>query len=378
MLLRSSRPRPGLSIGNKIATHERVGYHADKATWGRSRALSSHKVWAQLQTPGRADVQDAVGAQGELRRRHHRRRGPRVGGGVLPRARPRRDGRRGVGEGVHRRRRHRAQHHDHPLQLPDARGREVLRRERPAVRRTCRRTSTSTCSTRSAATSPWPTPTPSMRTMRWRAEVNKHLGVDSEVVGPEDVEKACPPIDLTCGGHAPILGALYHPPGAIARHDAVAWGYGRGADRRGVEIHQNTEVTGIDVRDGRVVGVRTNRGYVAHRRRCSRPSPAGRRGITDMVGVRTPLIDPSAAGLRDRAAEALAGPDHRLGQPAHLRQPVLARRTGHGRRRSTPTSCISTRSTLDFVGGARGAHARFVPVPVGRQDPARLGRPVRT
>src|SRR5918992_445833 len=65
----------------------------------------------------------------------------------------------------------------------------------------------------------------SIRTMRWRAEVNKHMGVDSEYVEPEDVKAACPPIDLTCGGDAPIMGALYHPPGAIARHDAVAWGY---------------------------------------------------------------------------------------------------------------------------------------------------------
>ena len=41
------------------------------------------------------------------------------------------------------------------------------------------------------------------------------------------------------------MGALYHPPGGIIRHDAVVWGYARGADRGGVEIHQNTEVTGI-------------------------------------------------------------------------------------------------------------------------------------
>ena len=47
----------------------------------------------------------------------------------------------------------------------------------------------------------------------------------------------------------PILGALYHPPGGIIRHDAVVWGYARGADRRGVEIHQGTEVTGIERRE---------------------------------------------------------------------------------------------------------------------------------
>ena len=69
-----------------------------------------------------------------------------------------------------------------------------------------------------------------MRTMRWRAEVNKHYGIASEVVGPEEVKRQTPQIDLSCGGHAPIQVALYHAPGAVARHDAVAWGYGRGAD----------------------------------------------------------------------------------------------------------------------------------------------------
>ena len=101
-----------------------------------------------------------------------------------------------------------------------------------------------------------------MRTMRWRAEVNKHLGVDSEAVDAAFVRHGIPGIDMSCGGHAPILGALFHAPGAIARHDAVAWGYGRGADRRGVEIHQQTEVTGIRVQGGRVVGVEGDKALV--------------------------------------------------------------------------------------------------------------------
>src|ERR1700754_4835590 len=103
-----------------------------------------------------------------------------------------------------------------------------------------------------------------MRTMRWRAEVNKHFGVASEAVDAQSVREAMPMMDITCGGHAPVVGALYHAPGAIARHDAVAWGYGRGADRRGVELHQNTEVFAIEVEDKgsgpAVVGVITNRG----------------------------------------------------------------------------------------------------------------------
>ncbi len=55
-------------------------------------------------------------------------------------------------------------------------------------------------------------------------------------------------------GTWPIVGALYHPPGGIIRHDAVVWGYAKGADRHGAEIHQDTEVTGIDVENGRVDG----------------------------------------------------------------------------------------------------------------------------
>ena len=103
----------------------------------------------------------------------------------------------------------------------------------------------------------------SLRTMRWRAEVNKLEGVDSEVVGPAEVKRLAPYLDVSGGARYPILGALYHPPGGIIRHDAVVWGYARAADARGVHIHQNTEVVGIDVAGGRVTGVRTSRGRVA-------------------------------------------------------------------------------------------------------------------
>ena len=127
-----------------------------------------------------------------------------------------------------------------------------------------------------------------VRTMRWRAEVNKHLGVESELVGPEAVQAACPHMDITCGGHAPVMGALFHKPGAIARHDAVAWGYGRGADQRGVEIHQQTEVLGIDLQGGRVAGVRTSRGDIATRKvLCAVAGSTPR--LLDMIGLRSPI-----------------------------------------------------------------------------------------
>jgi len=102
----------------------------------------------------------------------------------------------------------------------------------------------------------------SLRTMRWRAEVNKHEGIDSEVIGPDEVAALVPLMDTSPDARYPILGALHHPPGGTIRHDAVNWGYARAADAMGVQIHENTEVVGIDTHDGRVRGVRTTRGDV--------------------------------------------------------------------------------------------------------------------
>ena len=60
----------------------------------------------------------------------------------------------------------------------------------------------------------------------------------------------------------PIYGGLYHKRGGTARHDAVAWGFARGADQRGVDLIQNCEVTGIDIVNGVVQGVQTTRGAI--------------------------------------------------------------------------------------------------------------------
>ena len=103
----------------------------------------------------------------------------------------------------------------------------------------------------------------SLRTMRWRAEVNKLVGAESDVIGPAEIKRLVPFMDVSENTRYPILGALYHPPGGIVRHDAVNWGYARAADFAGVHIHQNTEVTGIDVAGGRVRGVQTSRGPIA-------------------------------------------------------------------------------------------------------------------
>jgi sarcosine oxidase, subunit beta len=105
----------------------------------------------------------------------------------------------------------------------------------------------------------------SLRTMRWRAEVNKLQGVDSDVIDPAEIKKLVPYLDTSPDTRYPILGALYHPPGGIIRHDAVVWGYARAADANGVHLHQHTEVTGIQTGDGRVTAVQTTRGRISTR-----------------------------------------------------------------------------------------------------------------
>ncbi|MBA3308617.1 MAG: FAD-dependent oxidoreductase [Nocardioidaceae bacterium] len=128
----------------------------------------------------------------------------------------------------------------------------------------------------------------SLRTMRWRAEVNKLSGVDSDVIGPDEVKRLVPAMDTTDEARYPILGALYHPPGGIVRHDAVVWGYARAADALGVHLHQDTEVTGIDTSGGRVAGVQTNRGGI------SAPVVVNCTAgwatlVSDLAGVRLPV-----------------------------------------------------------------------------------------
>jgi len=102
-----------------------------------------------------------------------------------------------------------------------------------------------------------------MITMTERAEVNQLLGIDSRVILPDEIARLCPELDLSQDVTWPVMGALYHPAGGIIRHDAVVWGFARGADRAGIEIHPDTEVTGIERSGGRVTGVRTTRGDVA-------------------------------------------------------------------------------------------------------------------
>ena len=98
---------------------------------------------------------------------------------------------------------------------------------------------------------------------RERVELNQAFGVETELIGLDQIQALCPPLDMTGGGRLPVLGVSYHPPGAIVRHDAVVWAYASAAQRLGVEVHQGVEVTGIEVASGRCTGVETTAGRIA-------------------------------------------------------------------------------------------------------------------
>lgn len=102
-----------------------------------------------------------------------------------------------------------------------------------------------------------------LRSFHLRAETGKFMGINIEVVDQKGVTQLCPYLNMDFGGAMEVLGGLWHADGGTARHDAVAWGYASQASRRGVEIHQRTDVTAITVECGRVTGVETNRGRIA-------------------------------------------------------------------------------------------------------------------
>jgi sarcosine oxidase subunit beta len=101
-----------------------------------------------------------------------------------------------------------------------------------------------------------------MFVMANRAEVNRLQGIDSRLISPAEVQELAPAMYVGEDCTYPILGALYHPPGGIIRHDAVVWGYARGADEGGAEIHPYTEVTGLERTGDRISAVNTTRGTV--------------------------------------------------------------------------------------------------------------------
>lgn len=95
-----------------------------------------------------------------------------------------------------------------------------------------------------------------------RGNAMRLAGVDAELMDRDEVAKFVPELDTSDSARFPIAGGLFQPRGGTARHDAVAWGYARGADQHGVDIIENCEVTGFLREGDRIIGVDTTRGQI--------------------------------------------------------------------------------------------------------------------
>ncbi|MDN3519865.1 sarcosine oxidase subunit beta family protein [Aquisalimonas lutea] len=126
-----------------------------------------------------------------------------------------------------------------------------------------------------------------MRNIERRVQSNRLNGIDSHVVTPDEIKKIVPIINID-NLRYPIMGSSWQPRAGVARHDAVAWGYARAADALGVDLLQETAVTGMRIEGGTIRGVETNRGFIgADRVGCV---VAGNSGVlAGMAGLRLPL-----------------------------------------------------------------------------------------
>ncbi|QGG80444.1 sarcosine oxidase subunit beta family protein [Litorivicinus lipolyticus] len=122
---------------------------------------------------------------------------------------------------------------------------------------------------------------------RRRGNAMRLHGVDAELLGREQVEAMAPFLNFD-NSRFPIKGGLLQPRGGTVRHDAVAWGYARAADQRGVDIIQNCEVTGFRIEQDRVVGVETSRGFIgAGKVGCAVAGNSSR--VMQKAGIRLPI-----------------------------------------------------------------------------------------
>jgi len=123
---------------------------------------------------------------------------------------------------------------------------------------------------------------------RRRGNAMQLNGIDAVWLDRAELARRVPLLDCSDDARYPIVGGLLQPRGGTARHDAVAWGYARAADQRGVDIIENCEVTGFRIENGRVRGVETTRGFIAADK--IGLAVAGHTGqVAAMAGLRLPI-----------------------------------------------------------------------------------------
>ena len=147
-----------------------------------------------------------------------------------------------------------------------------------------------------------------------RGNVMRACGIDAELLSREEVRTIVPYLDYSGNARFPVLGALWQARAGTARHDAVAWGFARAADKRGVDIIQNCEVLGF-ARDGdAVTGVATTRGVIKAKK--VGLAVAGHTGhLAEKAGLRLPIESHKLQAFVSEGIKPFI--DHVIGWGAH-------------------------------------------------------------
>lgn len=103
----------------------------------------------------------------------------------------------------------------------------------------------------------------SIDSMRMRHETFKLMGIENELLTPEELKKMVPRLDISDTPDLPIIGGYYHPPGGSIRHDAAVWAFAKGCYHHGIDLCEGVGVTGIRIKNNSVTGVDTTKGFIA-------------------------------------------------------------------------------------------------------------------
>jgi len=199
----------------------------------------------------------------------------------------------------------------------------------------------------------------SLEVERDKSLLNRAYGVQTDVVTTEEIRRLNPLVDLDGGGELPVVGASYHPPGSLARHDSVVWGYASAATRLGVHIHEGLAVTGITTSDGSCVGVRTDAGPIEAGAVVS--AVAGWTStVASMAGMRLPIsTHPLQAFVSEPYRHVLDGLVSSMDLYVYVSQ------TARGEllvgAEILPYTTYSTRSTFDFLSQAAKRSIMILP-----------------
>jgi sarcosine oxidase subunit beta len=195
---------------------------------------------------------------------------------------------------------------------------------------------------------------------RDKSLLNKAYGVETVILTPDEVLRTCPLVDVTGGGELPVIGASYHPPGSIARHDSVVWGYASAAQRLGVAVHEGAAVTGVNVVGGACTGV-TIEGGATVEAGCVVSAVAGSTSVVAaMAGLTLPIsTHPLQAFVTEPYAHVLDGLVSSMDLYIYVSQ--TARGELLAGAEILPYNTYSTRSTFEFLAEASKRSIQILP-----------------